>query len=131
MRYVALLLLALVSVNASATKKAWLCKSVDGVGMSYKSGVWQKHASLESIMFEVKEKSTGVLAFPEWLMMSDSACSRNESVPWISCWSGLSMFVMNPKTGDAMMASTGMWVAREKFDPPVPLAADVLVLRCQ
>lgn len=136
MKTLPLTLAMLFSFTASAASEGWLCKSVDGVGMSFKNGSWEKSVALESILFEVKRKPNNQgLQFPNWLMMDDAACRENPEVPWISCSTGFSLFVINPKTGDAMQANTGLWVLKERMKskglPTPPLGADVMVFRCQ
>jgi hypothetical protein len=104
--------------------------------MSFQKGAWRKSTTVEKVMFEIKELTKGGrMQFPDWLMMADAACTWNYDVPWVSCSNGFTLFVFNPDTNDAMMASTGLWVLKEKMIskglPQPPIAADVLVLRCE
>jgi len=136
MKILIISLAILISLSASAATKSWFCNSVDGVGMSFENGSWQKSLKLGSIMFEVKRKLKNQgLQFPNWLMMEDAECRENHEVPWISCSTGFSLFVLNPETGDAMKADTGLWVLKERMKsqglPAPPLDAYVTVFRCQ
>ena len=136
MKTLPLTLAMLFSFTASAANVSWLCESVDGVGMSFKNGSWEKNVELKSTLFEVKRKPNNQeLQFSNWLMMEDAVCQGNSEVPWISCSTGFMLFVINPKTGDAMLANTGLWVLKESLKsaalPTPPLGADVTVFRCQ
>jgi hypothetical protein len=86
-------------------------------------------------MFQAKESiDGGRLTFPDWLQMEGSFCTRNPDVPWISCSNGFTMFTLNQTTGDAAMASIGLWVIKESLQAAgitsPPIGADVQILRC-
>lgn len=136
MRILATLILLGAVPTVQAEPRSWLCRSVDGVGMSFEGNSWRKIPGLKAVMFQAKEVASGTrLEFPEWLQMEDASCTKNDEAPWISCANGFTLFTLNPQTGDAIMASTGLWVIKEKLKSIAtsspPLGADVQVLRCQ
>jgi len=130
------LILFFGSFNAFAAKESWMCKSIDGVGMSYENGGWHKSLNLESTMFEIKIHSdSSILQFPDWMMMKDAKCRANSVVPWVSCSTAFNIFAFNPKTGEAMNASLGLWIMKESLKSKgvvsPPLYTSTEVYSCQ